>query len=100
MKPPSKSSKGDPKMGLEGIAKKRMTDVAEPSHSKKRPLPTKVEARKVKRTKSSKSVKDVLLDFYFEDEVPNFESKHKIKPKSIIFVGPAIGLRVAKLKST
>uniref|UniRef100_A0A803QJD4 Uncharacterized protein n=1 Tax=Cannabis sativa TaxID=3483 RepID=A0A803QJD4_CANSA len=54
-KPRSKSSKGDPKMDLKGIAKKRMSnvaDVVEASGSKKRHLPSKVEARKAKRIKS------------------------------------------------
>ncbi|KAM6545959.1 hypothetical protein CsatB_026695 [Cannabis sativa] len=80
-KPPSKSSKVDPKMGLKCITKKGMGDVAEPSGSKKRPLPNKIESRKAKRIESSKSVKDVLSDSEFEDEVPDLEVKPKVKPK-------------------
>ncbi|KAM6588073.1 hypothetical protein CsatA_010678 [Cannabis sativa] len=71
-------------MGLKYIAKKGMSDVAEPFGSKKRPLPTKIESRKAKTTKSSKSVKDVLSDSDFEDEVLDLKVKPKFKPKGCL----------------
>ncbi|KAM6571471.1 hypothetical protein CsatA_015551 [Cannabis sativa] len=80
-KPPTNSSKVDPKMSLKRIAKKGMSDVAEPSGSKKRPIPNKIESRKTKRAKSSKSAKDVISYFDFEDEVHDGEVKPKVKSK-------------------
>ncbi|KAM6563208.1 hypothetical protein CsatB_023206 [Cannabis sativa] len=72
-------------MDLKDIAKKGMGDAAEPLGSKKkRFFPAKIESRKVKRTKSSKFVKDVLSDFDFEDEVPDLEVKPKVKPKGCL----------------
>ncbi|KAM6580122.1 hypothetical protein CsatA_003896 [Cannabis sativa] len=72
-------------MGLKDIAKKGMGDAAEPSGSKKKRLfPAKIESCKAKRTKSSKSVKDVLSDSDFEDEVPDLEVKPKVKPKGYL----------------
>ncbi|KAM6566303.1 hypothetical protein CsatA_025431 [Cannabis sativa] len=80
-KPPTNSSKVDPKMSLKRIAKKGMSDVAEPSGSKKRPIPNKIESRKTKRAKSSKSAKDFISYFDFEDEVHDGEVKPKVKSK-------------------
>ncbi|KAM6566680.1 hypothetical protein CsatA_025808 [Cannabis sativa] len=68
-------------MGLKRIAKKGMGDVAEPFGSKKRPIPDKVESRKAKRAKSSKSAKDVISDSDFEDEVHDGGVKPKVKSK-------------------
>ncbi|KAM6556927.1 hypothetical protein CsatB_003946 [Cannabis sativa] len=71
-------------MGLKYIGKKGMSDVAEPFSSKKRPLPAKIESRKAKITKSSKSVKDVLSKSDFEDEVLDLKVKPKVKPKGCL----------------
>ncbi|KAM6541671.1 hypothetical protein CsatB_006118 [Cannabis sativa] len=68
-------------MGLKRIVKKEMDDVAEPSGNKKRPIPDKVESRKAKREKSSKSAKDVMSDSDFEDEVHDGGVKPKVKSK-------------------
>ncbi|KAM6550895.1 hypothetical protein CsatB_000703 [Cannabis sativa] len=80
-KPPTNSSKVDPKMGLKRIAKKVMGDVPEPSGTKKRPIPDKVESHKVKRAKPSKSTKDVISDSDFENEVHDGGEKPKVKSK-------------------
>ncbi|KAM6546096.1 hypothetical protein CsatB_026832 [Cannabis sativa] len=83
-KPPTISSKVDPKMSLKRIAKKGVSDVAEPSSSKKRPILDKIESHKAKRAKSSKSAKDVISDSDFEDEVHDREVKPKVKSKSML----------------
>ncbi|KAM6551986.1 hypothetical protein CsatB_001794 [Cannabis sativa] len=78
-KPPTNSSKVDPKMGLKRIAKKVMGDVPEPSGTKKRPIPDKVQSCKAKREKPSKSTKDVISDSDFENEVHDGGEKPKVK---------------------
>ncbi|KAM6548539.1 hypothetical protein CsatB_020215 [Cannabis sativa] len=80
-KPPTNSSKVDTKIGLKRIAKKGMGDVVEPSGSKRRPIPNKIESHKGKRAKSSKSAKDVISDFDFENEVRDLKVKPKVKSK-------------------
>ncbi|KAM6562636.1 hypothetical protein CsatB_022634 [Cannabis sativa] len=80
-KPPTNSSKVDPKMGLKRFAKKAMGDVPEPSSTKKRLIPNKVESRKAKRAKPLKSAKDVISDSDSEDEVHDGGEKPKVKSK-------------------
>ncbi|KAM6545381.1 hypothetical protein CsatB_026117 [Cannabis sativa] len=80
-KPPTNSSKIDPTMGLKRIAKKVMGDVPEPSGTKKRPIPNKVESRKANRAKPSKSTKDVISDSDFENEMHDGREKPKVKSK-------------------
>ncbi|XP_060960953.1 ras-related protein RABE1c-like [Cannabis sativa] len=65
-------------MGMKCIAKKKMSnisDVPEASGYIKIPLPSKVEACKAKTMKSSKSVKGVVSDSDFEDEVLDLDLK-------------------------
>ncbi|KAM6584942.1 hypothetical protein CsatB_011944 [Cannabis sativa] len=71
-------------MGLKRIAKKVMGDVLEPSGTKKRPIPDKVESHKVKRAKPSKSTKDVISDSDFENEVHDGGEKLKVKSKIVV----------------
>ncbi|KAM6553356.1 hypothetical protein CsatB_014118 [Cannabis sativa] len=71
-------------MGLKRIAKKVMGDVPEPSATKKRPIPNKVESRKAKRAKPSKSTKDVISDSDFENEMHDGREKPKVKSKIVV----------------
>ncbi|KAM6592994.1 hypothetical protein CsatA_000697 [Cannabis sativa] len=83
-KPPTNSSKVDPKMGLKRIAKKVMGDVPEPSGTKKRPIPDKVQSCKAKREKPSKSTKDVISDSDFENKVHDGGEKPKVKSNVLL----------------
>ncbi|KAM6549047.1 hypothetical protein CsatB_030626 [Cannabis sativa] len=83
-KPPKNSYKVDLKMSLKRIAKKVMGDVSEPSATKKRPIPNKVESRKAKRAKPSKSTKDVISDSDFENEMHDGREKPKVKSKIVV----------------
>ncbi|KAM6588348.1 hypothetical protein CsatA_010953 [Cannabis sativa] len=71
-------------MGLKRIAKKVMGDVPEPSATKKRPIPNKVESRKAKRAKPSKSTKDVISVSDFENEMHDGREKPKVKSKIVV----------------
>ncbi|KAM6553286.1 hypothetical protein CsatB_014048 [Cannabis sativa] len=80
-KPPTVTSKVEPKMGLKKIAKNLVADVPETSGTKKRAPPVKADAPKTKRAKISKSARDVSSDSDFEDEVHVEDQKPKVESK-------------------